>query len=30
LYLNRLDDVHLPTLKRLIQRLVKHMTKASR
>lgn len=29
LYINRLDDVHLPTLRKLIQRSVKYMTKLS-
>jgi hypothetical protein len=27
LYINRLDDIHLPTLKKLIQHAFKHMTK---
>jgi hypothetical protein len=27
LYINRLDDVHLPTLKRIVEQSVKHITK---
>jgi hypothetical protein len=30
LYINRLDDVHLPTLKKLIQHSVKHMTQTNK
>lgn len=30
LYINRLDDVHLPTLKKLIQQSVKHMIKTNK
>ena len=30
LYINRLDDVHLPTLKKLIQSSVKHMTQTNK
>jgi hypothetical protein len=30
LYINRLEDIHLPTLKKLIQQSVQHMSKASR
>ena len=30
LYINRLDDIHLPTLKKLIQHSVKHMTKTNK
>ena len=30
LYINRLDDIHLPTLKKLIQQSVKHMTKTNK
>ena len=29
LYINRLDDIHLPTLKKLIQQSVKHITKTN-
>jgi hypothetical protein len=29
LYIKRLDDIHLPTLKKLIRQSVKHMTQAS-
>ena len=30
LYINRLDDVHLPTLRKLVQQAVKHMTRTNR
>lgn len=30
LYINRLEDIHLPTLKKLVQQSVKHMTNASK
>ena len=30
LYINRLDDIHLPTLKKLIQLSVKHMVKTNK
>ena len=30
LYINRLDDVHLPTLKKLVQQAVKHMARTNR
>jgi hypothetical protein len=30
LYVNRLDDVHLPTLKKLIQQSVRHMIKTNK
>ena len=30
LYINRLDDIHLPTLKKLVQQSVKHMTQTNK
>jgi hypothetical protein len=30
LYLNRLDEIHLPTLKKMIQQSVAHMTKTNK
>ena len=30
LYINRLDDIHLPTLKKLVQQSVKHMIQTNK